>query len=337
MTTELEQMTARQKVAAFLIAVGPDKAATVLAFMDETEVEAVAQEISRLGRVPSATLDGVMEQFYADAISGNVNSVGGIDYARTLLESWRGGRSEEMIQRLLDAAQNRPFGFLAQFEADHILQFIIDEHPQTVSLVISHLPTTLGAKILANLPKDLQCDVAVRVARLEPASPDVIRSVEISLRTRLGNVTGADLSSGAAGAEGLADLLNTTDRTTEKNILGHLADADPDLAEEVRTLMFIFEDIVGMSDKDLQETLRTVDTKELALALKGVKYEVKDAVFRNLSERATQSLQDEIEFLGPVKVSEVEAAQTSIVAVIRRLEEEGRVTMRAGADGGFIE
>lgn len=335
--TELAEMTARQKVAAFLIAIGPERAATILAFMDETEVEAVAQEISRLGRVPPSTLDGVLDQFYTDAISGNVNAMGGIDYARTLLESWRGGRSEEMIQRLLDAAQNRPFGFLAQFEADHILQFIIDEHPQTVSLVISHLPTTLGAKILTSLPKDLQCDVALRIARLEPASPEIIRAVEISLRTRLGNVTGADLSSGSAGAEGLAGLLNTTDRTTEKNILGHLADAEPELAEEVRTLMFIFEDIVGMSDKDLQETLRTVDTKELAMALKGVKDEVKDAVFRNLSERAKTSLQDEIEFLGPVKVSEVEGAQTAIVAVIRRLEEEGRVTMRAGADGGFIE
>ncbi|NOX30053.1 MAG: flagellar motor switch protein FliG [Actinobacteria bacterium] len=335
--SEAATMTGKQKAAALLIAIGPEQAAGLLSYMEEVEVESMAQEIARLGRVAGGTLDGVLEEFWNTAAGEDGEVLGGIDFARTLLETWQGSRSDEMIQRLLDAAQNRPFGFLAQFEAEQIVRFIVDEHPQIVALVISHLPTHLGAEIISSLPSSLQGDVAKRIARLEPATPDVIRTVEVSLRTRLGNVTGADLATGIAGAEGLAMLLNSADRTTEKSIMTHLGDNDPTLAEEVRALMFVFEDIVEMTDKDLQEVLRIVDTKELALALKGVKPEVKDCVFRNLSERAAEALGDELEFLGAVKVSEVDAAQTAVVTVIRQLEEEGRITMRAGADGGLIE
>ena len=328
-----ESLTDRQKAAAFLVAIGPDKAATILSYLDEIEVESMAQEISLLGRVAGSTLDEVVDEFWLKLTS----DAGGINFARTLLETWRGSHSEEMIQRLVDAAQNRPFSFLAQFEASQILRFLVEEHPQTVALVISHLPTSLGAEVMTNLPEVLQGDVARRIARLEPVAPDMIYTVELSLRTRLGNVTGADLAKGTTGAGGLAELLNSADRTTEKSIMAHLGGTDPDLAEEVRALMFVFEDIVEMTDKDLQELLRMVDANQLAMALKGVKEPVKDAVFRNLSERAAESLKDEIEFLGAVKVSDVDAAQTGVVAMIRQLEEEGKVTMRAGADGGLVE
>ena len=332
-----DALTDRQKAAAFLVAIGPDKAAIILSYLDEIEVESMAQEISRLGRIAASTLDDVVDEFWLKLTGDEGASAGGIDFARTLLETWQGSRSEEMIQRLVDAAQNRPFGFLAQFEASQILRFLVEEHPQTVALVISHLPTSLGAEVMANLPEVLQGDVARRIARLEPVAPDMIRTVELSLRTRLGNVTGADLAKGTTGAGGLAELLNSADRTTEKSIMAHLGGTDPDLAEEVRALMFVFEDIVEMTDKDLQELLRMVDAKQLAMALKGVKEPVKDAVFRNLSERAAEALKDEIEFLGAVKVSDVDAAQTGVVAMIRQLEEEGKVTMRAGADGGLVE
>ena len=331
------QMSDRQKAAAFLVAIGPERAATILSFMDEVEVESMAQEIAKLGRVAGATLDSVVDEFWLRLTGDEGGTAGGLDFARTVLETWRGSRSDEMIQRLLDAAQNRPFGYLSQFDSTQIVRFLVEEHPQTIALVISHLPTSLGAEVMASLPDELQGDVARRIARLDPVAPEVIRTVEISLRTRLGNVTGADLAKGAAGAQGLASLLNSADRTTEKSIMAHLGGTDPDLAEEVRALMFVFDDIVEMTDKDLQEVLRMVDTKDLALALKGVKDEVRNAVFRNLSERAAESLGDEIEYLGAVKVSEVDTAQSSVVAVIRQLEEEGKVTMRAGADGGLIE
>ncbi len=331
------QMSDRQKAAAFLVAIGPERAATILSFMDEVEVESMAQEIAKLGRVAGATLDAVVDEFWLRLTGDEGGTAGGLDFARTVLETWRGSRSDEMIQRLLDAAQNRPFGYLSQFDSTQIVRFLVEEHPQTIALVISHLPTSLGAEVMASLPDELQGDVARRIARLDPVAPEVIRTVEISLRTRLGNVTGADLAKGAAGAQGLASLLNSADRTTEKAIMAHLGGTDPDLAEEVRALMFVFDDIVEMTDKDLQEVLRMVDTKDLALALKGVKDEVRNAVFRNLSERAAESLGDEIEYLGAVKVSEVDTAQSSVVAVIRQLEEEGKVTMRAGADGGLIE
>lgn len=331
------QLSDRQKAAAFLVAIGPESAAAILSFMDEIEVESMAQEIARLGRVAGSTLDSVVDEFWVKLTGDEGGTAGGLDFARTVLETWRGSRSDEMIQRLLDAAQNRPFGYLSQFESAQIVRFLVEEHPQTIALVISHLPTGLGAEVMASLPEQIQGDVARRIARLDPVAPEVIRTVEISLRTRLGNVTGADLAKGAAGASGLANLLNSADRTTEKAIMAHLGGTDPELAEEVRALMFVFDDIVEMTDKDLQEVLRMVDTKELALALKGVKDEVRDAVFRNLSERAAESLGDEIEFLGAVKVSDVDTAQSAVVAVIRQLEEEGKVTMRAGADGGLIE
>lgn len=331
------QLTARQKVAAFLVAIGPEHASPILGYLDEAEVEAVAHEITRLGRLPSHVLDEVVDEFFATAATGTNGLSGGLDYARELLEAWQGGRSEEIIQQLFDAAQNRPFGFLAQLEPEQIVQFIVDEHPQTIALITTHLPTHLGAKLLSLLPEDLQGEIAMRVARLGPATPDVVRKVENALKERLGSVTSTDLREASNGADNLAGLLNTADRATERVILDHLGATDPQLAEQVRALMFVFEDILEMTDKDLQEVLRTVDSKQLALALKGVKDEVSRKVTTNLSERAAGSLNDEIEYLGAVRVSDVEAAQSTIVAMIRALEEEGRVTIRAGADGGMIE
>ena len=334
---EAGQLSARQKVAAFLVAIGPEHAAPILSFLEETEVEAVAHEISRLGRLPTRVLDDVVDEFFDSVATSGGGLVGGIDYARSLLESWQGSRSDEIIQQLFEAAQNRPFGFLSQLEPDQLMQFIVDEHPQTIALIITHLPTSLGARLLSLLPTEIQGDIAMRIARIGPATPDVVKQVESALKEKLGSVTSSDLRETSQGADSLADLLNTADRATERVILDHLGTADPPLAEQVRALMFVFEDIVEMTDKDLQEVLRTVDSKQLALALKGVREEVSQKVITNLSERAAGSLNDEVEYLGAVKISDVEAAQTGIVGMIRQLEEEGRVTIRAGADGGMIE
>ena len=334
---ELAQLTATQKAAAFLVAIGPEYASPILSFLDEEEVEAFAHEISHLGRLPGKVLDSVIDEFFEDVATAGRGLSGGLDYARSLLEGWQGSRSDEIIQQLVEAAQNRPFSFLTQVEPAQIVQFLVDEHPQTISLIITYLPTSHGAKLLSMLPEEIQGDIATRIARIGPATPEVVDEVETALKERLGSISSSEIRETNRGADSLADLLNTADRATEKVILEHLASADPELAEQVRALMFVFEDIVEMSDKDLQEVLRTVDTKQLAYALKGVRDDVSDKVSSNLSERASGSLSDEIEYLGSVKVSDVEAAQSAIVSMIRQLEEEGRVTMRESAEGGFIE
>ena len=336
-TESTDELTPRQKAAAFLVALGPDTASAILSFLDEDEVESIAQEISRLGRIPPGTLDGVLEEFHNAIISEGTGMSGGIEFARQLMEKWQGSRRDEIMQSLLEAAENRPFRFLTDLSPDQVVQFLAEEHPQTIALILTHLPTTFGAQILSLLPPNMQVDIALRVAHMDRTAPEMIERVEEGLRNRLGNIGTADLKGPKDGTDSLAELLNTADRTTEKLILDTLGETDPELAERVRALMFVFEDIVQISDKDLQEVLRTIDTKQLALALKGVSQEVNDAIFRNLSERATETLREEIDFLGPVKVKEVEAAQTAIVAVIRELDEEGRITMRPGAEGGFIE
>jgi len=334
---DLAQLSHKQKAAAFLVAIGPENAGPILSYLDEAEVESFAHEISRLGRLPARILEDVINEFFDDVANASGGMAGGIDYARGLLENWQGSRSGEIIQQLVEAAQNRPFGFLAQLEPAQILQFIGDEHPQTISLILTHLPTSTGARLLSLLPEEMQGDIAIRIARMGPATPDVVKQVEAALKERLGSVSSSDIKEATEGADSLADLLNTADRATERVILEHLGTVDAELAEQVRALMFVFEDIIEMSDKDLQEVLRTVDSKQLALALKGVTDEVSAKVTNNLSERAAGSLTDEIEYLGAVKVSDVEAAQSAIVGSIRTLEEEGRVTMRASAEGGFIE
>ena len=336
-TDATDELTPQQKAAAFLVALGPDTASAILSFLDEDEVESIAQEISRLGRIPPGTLEGVLEEFHNAIISEGTGMSGGIEFARQLMENWQGSRRDEIMQSLLEAAENRPFRFLTDLSPDQVVQFLSEEHPQTIALILTHLPTTFGAQILSLLPSAMQVDIALRVAHMDRTAPEMIERVEEGLRGRLGNIGTADLKGPKDGTDNLAELLNTADRTTEKLILDTLGETDPELAERVRALMFVFEDIVQISDKDLQEVLRTIDTKQLALALKGVSEEVSDAIFRNLSERATETLREEIDFLGPVKVKEVEAAQTAIVAVIRELDEEGRIAMRPGAEGGFIE
>lgn len=333
----IDSLTARQKAAVLLVAVGPTEAARVLSYMTEEEVELIATEISRLNSIPPPLMSNVLEDFHTQAIAHEYMLEGGIDYARQLLVEWKGSKGEEIIERLVATAQVAPFSFLSNMEPQQLLQFLKDEHPQTVALVIAYLPSVFGAKLLSGLNDDQQTEVSLRIATMDRTSPDVIRRVEDSLKLRLGSVTSAEITSMKGGVEDLADLLNSAGRTVERTVLDSLNDIEPELAERVRALMFVFEDIIDMSDKDLQEILRTVDAKQLALATKGVNDNVKEKVFGNLSERAANTLKEEIDFLGAVKVADVEAAQSTIVADIRRLDEEGRIQMRPGAEGGMIE
>jgi flagellar motor switch protein FliG len=332
-----EDLRPRQKAATLMVAIGPKNAAAVLRYLSEEEVEDLAMEIAKLGTVRRDLQTEILQEFYETATAHRYVVEGGVDYARQILEQWKGSRGEEILDRLLQAVQVTPFNFLAQIEPDQLLSFLQDEHPQTVTLILSHLPYTYSAKVLAGLTEEKQGEVALRLATLDRIAPEVVRRVEDNLKLRLGSVTHAELTQQRDGVKDLAEMLNQVDRTTERAILQTLAEQDPELADRVRALMFVFEDITMLHDRDIQEILRNVETKGLALAMKGVREDVRQAIFRNLSERAALSLQEEIEILGAVKMRDVEEAQSKIVAVIRALDESGKIVVRRSADGGMVE
>jgi flagellar motor switch protein FliG len=332
----LAALTPSQRAAAVVVAVGPEAAAGVLSFLDVSDVEVLTREITGLGRLPAARLDSIISEVLAEFRVELENTQGGFEYAKELLQRWEGTKANDILERLVAAADNRPFNFMGKMDPTQICQFLADEHPQTMALVLNYLNPAIGAQVLTELPEDAQGEVSLRLANLGPVDPLVIRKVEKSLEARLGAVTAADVESGRDGAESLATLLNAVDRASEKRIFEHLARRDPALADDVRARMFLFEDLLQLHDKDIQEILRTLDAKQLSLAMKGAKQDVVDKIFRNLSERAATSLKEEIEFLGAVKVKDVQAAQSLVVAEVRRLDEEGVITLR-GDEGGMVE
>lgn len=330
------RFTPSQRAAAVLLAIGPDIAAKVLAHMNEVEVEQVALEVATLGDLGQQELAPVLEDFYAEAQAHRHLVSGGEQHARAMLRKLRGSEGDEIVDRVLATVRTSPFQFLRQHEASEVTTHLRDEHPQTIALILSHLPSKFAARVIEGLDPAVQSDVALRIALLDGTAPDVIRQVEQALQERIGAVANARQSS-KGGVKDLANLLNQSDRHTEQLILARLEDHDPELAEQVRSLMFVFEDIVTLDDRSVQEILRQVDMKQVAVALKGVADEVRETVLRNLSERARETLVEEIEMLGPVRIRDVEQAQTEVVRRIRRLEEEGAVVINRGMEGEFVE
>jgi len=332
----VSQRTRAQKAAAVLLAVGPDAAAGVLGHLSEAEVEQVALEVATLGDVAGDEVQAILEEFYAEAIAHQHLVSGGERHAREMLRRLRGAEGDDIVDRLLATVQTTPFQFLRVHEPVEVLRHLRDEHPQTLALILAHLPARFAAQILGGLEPEVQAEVAMRVANLDATSPEVVARVEAALRERLGSLERSRLDE-RGGVRELAALLNHSDRGTERAILGNLESADPELAEEVRALMFVFEDIVTLDDRAVQQVLRQVDVKRLALALKGVSSDVRETVLRNLSERARESLVEESELLGPTRVREVEEAQSEVVRIIRRLDEAGAIVINRGNDGELIE
>jgi len=332
----LSDLTPPQRAAAIIVAVGPEAAGNVLPYLDVTDVETLTREITTLGRLPSDRLSAIVTEMLNELGDQVHDTQGGFEYAKTLLQHWEGSKAQDILERLVAAATNRPFNFMSKMDPTQICQFLSDEHPQTMALVLNHLSPALGAEVLTALPEDAQGEVSLRLATMGPVDPSVIRTVEQSLEARLGAVTSADVESDYDGAESLATLLNAVDRSAEKRIFEHLSRRDPALADDVRARMFLFEDLIGLHDKDIQEILRTIDANQLALAMKGAKPAVVDKIFRNLSERAATSLREEVDFLGAVKVKDVEAAQSLVGAEVRRLDDEGVIALRAD-EGAMVE
>jgi flagellar motor switch protein FliG len=318
--SKLEGLT---KAAILLLAVGSDRAAKILKLLPPESVEEVTRELAGLGRVPRTLQDAVVSEFYSLTMASQYAAEGNLDYARRILtESLEGKQAERVLAQIQTQVQKTPFSFLQRAESENLLTFIQDEHPQTIALILCHLPHHKAAEILAGLSLQKQIEVIKRVANMEQTNPEVIREVERGLEGRLANMLVQSMEK-AGGVPTVAEILNLADRSTEKSILEGLEAEDADLVEQIRRLMFVFEDIKMVNDKGIQAVLKEVDNEELALALKTASEELKAKIFKNMSERAAQLIKEDMQYMGPVRVSDVEAAQQRIVDVVRRLEESG--------------
>ncbi|HEV2813329.1 MAG TPA: flagellar motor switch protein FliG [Solirubrobacteraceae bacterium] len=320
-------MRGRQKAAVLLIALGAQNAAEVLKHLSEREVEALSLEMAALESVEPAVGEVVLDELAERVIASEAMGKGGVDYARSVLEHLFGPeRAGEVIQLVSEAAEGRPFDFVRRTPAEQIAAFLVDESPQTIALVVANLSAGHGAKVLAELPTDMQPDVALRIALMGETSPSVVRDVAQGLRDKLSNVLEHEYSS-AGGVETLAELLNQAGRSTERNVLQTIGASHEDLAEEVRARLFTFEDLHRLADRELQLVLREVDHKDLSLALRGVPDWLMEKITSNMSTRATELLREDIEAQAPQRKHVVEEAQGRIVAIVRRLEDNGTITL----------
>jgi len=325
-------MTGLRKAAILLVRMGKEYSTRVLAGMSESEVEELSAEIARLDKLEPTVAGDVVDEFYAMATTKHAG-VGGLQYARELLEASLGPERAQLILDRLQASMNdMPFNFLSHADPRQLLSYVQYEHPQTIALVLAHIPSALASSILGGLSPEVQSDVAHRIAVMDRTSPEVIRQVERALQRKLSTVLQPDELSSVGGLEPLVDIINRSDRTTERLILEALEARSPEIAEEIRRRMFMFEDIVNLDDRSVQLVLRQVEPADLATALKGVPAEVRDKVTGNLSERGRENLLEEIDLLGPVKVKTVEESQQKIVAVIRALEDSGQIEIQRGGE-----
>lgn len=331
--TEVSKLSGRQKAAIFIISLGPDRSSEVMKHLKDEEVEALTFEIARMDQVDSAQKDAILKEFNELMMAQDFILNGGIDYAREVLERSVGTqRAMDIINRLTTSLQVKPFDFVRRTDSQHLVNMLQLEHPQTIALVLAYLDSKKASEIISQLPVDVQSDVAKRIAKMDRTTPEVLREVERVLERKLSTLASEDFST-AGGIDAIVELLNFTDRSTEKSIIETLEEEEPELAEEIKKRMFVFEDIVLLDDRSIQKVLREVDNNDISKALKSVDEEVKEKIFRNMSKRAVSLLKEDMEFMGPIRLHDVEEAQQKIVNVIRKLEDEGEIVIaRAGED-----
>ena len=326
-----------RKAAIALIQLGQDHAATLMSHLSDAEVEVLSAEIARLEDIEANESEAVLSELTQLAVArANINQ-GGMAYARKLLvESVGLDRANEIMERLQAAAVQLPFQFLHRADPLQVRTFIADEHPQVIALVLAHMPADKASIVLSGLAPSLQADVAHRIAVMDRTSPEIIRAVEASLERKLSSVLQPQDMSRVGGVDPLVDIINRSDRLTERQIVEGLEALDAELADEVRSRMFMFDDIVELEDRSVQLVLRQVNNAELALAVKGVTDAVRDKITSNLSERAAATLLEEVELLGAVRLTQVEEARQSIIRTIRALEEQGQIMVRRGGDDELV-
>jgi flagellar motor switch protein FliG len=320
-----------RKAAVFLISLPKDHGSDLLNRLDPKQVEAVMVEIAKLGSITPEEQENVIREFSKANPAKLIGGAGGFDVAQKLIESALGPDADSYVENVRNSLEAIPFGFLQKVDSENLLTFIVDEHPQTIALILSHLHPSQAADIVNGLPPERQLAVVRRIATMQQTSPEIIKEVEKGLENRMASVMSQKLEN-AGGIQSVAEILNVIDRQTERNIMENLSQEDPDLVEEIRRLMFVFEDILKLADPDIQTVLKNVESSQWAIALKGASEELKSKIFRNMSKRAASMLTEEIDYLGPMRASDVERVQQEIVDVVRRLEDAGEVTVHTSSE-----
>jgi len=325
---DTSNLSGLEKSAILLLSLDPDTASKIMGKLEHDMLEKISMEIAKTTEVSKEARESVIEEFYNTSLNRRFVGEGGFDTAKGLLEkSVDSGRANQIIGNMKRTLQTTPFNFLRKADAENLLTFIKDEHPQTIAVIMAHMPASKGSEILSGLSPKIQMDVVRRICKMEQTNPEAIKAVEEGLESRVSAFVNVEQEE-TGGIESVADMLNLCDRATEKGILENLEEEDPDLVEQIRKLMFVFEDVLSVDDRGIQQVLKEVDNEELAIALKAASEELKTKIFGNMSDRAAEMVRDEMEFMGPVRVADVEAAQQRIVDVVRRLEESGEIVIQ---------
>ena len=330
------ELTGVQKAAVLLITLGPEKSASIFKHLKEEEIEELTLEIANTRSISPQEKEDVLNEFYQVCLAQQYIAEGGIGYAKELLEKALGEqKAQDVITKLTASLQVRPFEFIRKTDPSQVLNFIQDEHPQTIAMILSYLSPAQSAMILGALTPEKQADVAKRIAMMDRTSPDVIKEVERVLERKLSSLLNQDYTI-VGGVDAIVDILNTVDRGTEKHIMESLEIEQPELADEIRKKMFVFEDILLLDDRAIQRVLRDVDNNDLGIALKGANEEVQNVIFKNLSKRLSAMIKEDMEFMGPVRMEDVEEAQQKIVGIIRKLEDSAEIVISRGGGDEII-
>ena len=332
----IKGMPGKEKIAILMVALGNEIAAEVYKRMDDTSIEIVTLEVANLRKVTPEMRLGVLKEAQELLLAREYMARGGVEYARDILERALGPeRAHNLLTRITASLQVRPFDFMRHTDAQQILGVIQGEHPQTIALIMSYLEAPQAASIIGGLPATLQAEVAKRIAKMDRITPEVLREVERVLESKLSTVMGQDFTL-AGGIDAIVNIINQVDRGTERNIMEHLEENDPELAEEIKRRLFVFEDIIRLDDRSLQRVLREVEMKDLSLALKGATDELRAKFFKNMSKRASEMLREDMDYMGQVRVKDVEETQQKIVNVIRALEDVGEIVISRGGEEEII-
>ncbi len=331
------KMTPYEKAAILLIAMGVTASAAIMRHLPEEEVEKISVQVAKLRDVSSGMVQGTIEEFYRMMMAKDYMAQGGMEFAKQVLEkAWGMRKAEDFLKKVEAATEVSAFYLLQTVDDAQLLSFLQDEHPQTAALILANLKAKQAASVLSQLPEEQQAEISYRLVTMEKTSPEMVKEIEDVLREQLGDVFGQDMRA-TGGAPAVAEILNNASRAAEKNILDNLRERDPELAMEVTNLMFMFEDLSDLADDSIQKIVKEIDTKTLALSLKATSDELQAKIYDNMSERAANMLKDELDFLGPVRVREVDEAQSNILEIVRRLDEAGEITIARGETEEIIE
>ena len=337
-TVDTTRIPGPVKAAIVMVALGTDASSKVFQVLDDIDIERLSTEIARLENISQDVREAVLEEFHNLALAHQAYSQGGLDYARQVLEAALGpAKAKEFLEKVQQKIRTTGFNLLENIDPKQLVNYIQKEHPQTIAILLAHMEAPNAAAIVSALPQQMQIDVATRVATMESISPDTLAQIEEVLVTQMKSLFGGDVSE-IGGVKAVAEILNNVDRNTEKNIIGNLERENPELATEIKKLMFVFEDALLLDDRSMQRLMKDIDTKELGMALKGASEELQDKFFRNMSSRAAEMIKEDMQFMGPIRLKDVEEVQQRIVDVIRRLEEDGEIIIsgRGGDDNVVV-